>query len=85
VPQNLLDRESVCARVGQPCAGRVPKIMEPEALNIGLATSGECDLKDKFPFWRHHHFAGKVILQNSRGYLMLQIAVHILAIMFFIA
>ena len=27
-PQNLLDRESVRARVGQPCAGRVTKIVE---------------------------------------------------------
>jgi hypothetical protein len=44
-----------------------------------------CDLKVKnWPFW-NHDIAGKVILQNSCGYLMLQIAVDILAVMFFIA
>jgi hypothetical protein len=32
-----------------------------------------------------HNLAGKVILQNSYGYPMLQIAVGILAVMFFIA
>ena len=40
VPQNLFDRESVRARVGQPCAGCMPKIMEPEVPDLGLTTCG---------------------------------------------
>src|SRR5215813_9724489 len=53
VPQNLLDREIVCYRVGQPCAGRVPKIMELDGWFI-------CNKTDPSPIPpRHQDFPKK--------------------------
>ena len=40
VPKNLLDRESIRARISQPGAGCMPQIMKSEILDLGFKTSG---------------------------------------------